>query len=343
MPLRLWKNNMKHYNIPIFVPHNGCPNDCSFCNQKRITGHAHVPDAPEVYQEVEKNLKTLEADRYVEIAFFGGSFTGIEEEKQRELLSAASSFIQNGEVDGIRLSTRPDYITPHVLDYLKDYGVTAIELGVQSMDDEVLKKNNRGHTAADVEKAAKLIKSYGCFQLGLQQMLGLYGSSQEKDFETAVKIAALSPQVTRIYPTVVLEGTHLFDLYMKGKYIPFTVEQAVETGSKIYELYTENGIRVIRMGLQATEVINEKDEKMYGPYHSSYGELVKSRVLRTRLEKQLNGLTGEVVVLANPRLVSKLVGNKRCNVLYFKKKLGITLIVKPDPSVEEFSINVTKI
>lgn len=327
---------MRHYNIPVFVPHKGCPNDCSFCNQKRITGISEEQDVKQIKQEIEKHIATFEKERYAEIAFFGGSFTGIPEEKQLEYLEMAYTFVKNGQVDGIRLSTRPDYINEHILDYLEKYGVTAIELGVQSMDENVLQKNNRGHTTAQVEEACRLIKQRKCFALGLQQMLGLYGADEESDVESARKIAAFSPKTVRIYPTIVLDKTKLSDLYEAGKYAPYTLEQAVEVGSRAYEIYEEAGIRVIRMGLQATEAINEKGD-IRGPYHSSYGELVKARCIRHELECALKGLSGEIVVKANLSMLSKIVGNRKANVEYFRKK-GVILKVIADNNVEKYEL-----
>lgn len=315
---------MKHYNIPVFVPHNGCPNDCSFCNQKKITGQKNIPSTSAIKDEIEGYLKTFTYPADVQIAFFGGSFTGIEENEQIKLLEIAGDYIKSGLVQGVRISTRPDYINSHILSYLKEYNVTSIELGVQSMDDDVLLKNNRGHTARDVGNAVHLIKEYGCFELGLQQMLGLYGSTKESDVDTARKIAGLKPHVTRIYPTIVLPGTALYTLMQEGKYMPYTLEEAVEVGSEVYKIYTSCGIKVIRMGLQATDIINEQGE-IFGPYHSSYGELVKSRVLRDEIEKSLT--TDDVTIIANPKLVSKIMGNKKENIEYFKNKLGVTVTV----------------
>lgn len=327
---------MRYYNIPVFVPHKGCPNDCSFCNQKRITGKQQEQKTEDIRREIEQYLLTLEKERYVEIAFFGGSFTGIERERQLELLSMAEEFIKKGEVNGIRLSTRPDYINKEVLDYLKAYGVTAIELGVQSMDENVLKMNNRGHSVAQVKEAAELIKSYGCFSLGLQQMLGLYGADEKSDVESAKKIAELLPETVRIYPTIVLDETKLSALYEAGEYAPYTLEQAVEVGSRAYEIYTQAAIKVIRMGLQATEAINEKGD-ILGPYHSSYGELVKSRCIRREIEQNVAGKKGKVVLKVNPTFVSKVVGNKKSNIAYFRSK-GVELVIQSDKNVKKYEL-----
>ena len=195
---------MKYYNIPIFVPHEGCPFDCIFCNQRKITGSDTSITKSEISKIIEEHLKTLpECERYVEAAFFGGSFTGISKEKQGEFLEEARKFIESGDIDGIRLSTRPDYISEEILDRLLRYGVTTIELGVQSMDDEVLTASNRGHTAKTVEEAVRLIRKYP-FRLGLQMMTGLPCDSFKKSLETADKIIAQKPDFVRIYPTLVL-------------------------------------------------------------------------------------------------------------------------------------------
>ncbi len=328
---------MRHYNIPIFVPHSGCPNDCSFCNQKNITGQMKQQSVAEVKEEISKHIFTMKGERFVEIAFFGGSFTGIEEERQKELLGEAKNFIDKGKANGIRLSTRPDYINRYILDYLKEYGVTAIELGVQSMKDDVLRANNRGHNSSIVKDAVNLIKSYGCFELGLQQMIGLYGSNPEKDIESAVEIAKLAPDTARIYPTIVLEGTKLKKLYDEGGYVPYTLEEAVEVGSKIYEIYSEKHIRVIRMGLQSTEVINE-EEGLIGPYHSSFGELVLSRIIRRNIEEATKNSQGDMVIHANKKMISKIIGNNRCNIRYFKEKYGKVLVVVEDENVEKYIV-----
>lgn len=330
---------MKHINIPIFVPHEGCPHDCSFCNQRKITGNEQKQSKEEIRAEIEKILIKKTPDSEVEIAFFGGSFTGIDESRQKELLSIAAEYKAKGLVCGIRLSTRPDYINPHILDYLKNYGVTDIELGVQSMDDAILNANNRGHSVECVISAAELIKSYNCFGLGLQQMPGLYMSNPEKDIESAKKIAALKPHNTRIYPTIVLEGTYLYKLCKMGKYVPYTVEQAVSVSSEIYKICRSEGIEVIRIGLQSTDIINEKN--VIGPYHSSFGELVISRVLRDEIESKLSGNEKQILVYAPLKYVSKIIGNKRCNVLYFKEKYNLELKIVKDE--KDCNIKVTNI
>ncbi len=319
---------MRHYNIPVFVPHIGCPHDCAFCNQKKITGQGTATTPEDAERIITEHLETFEEGCEVQTAFFGGSFTGIPETEQRALLEAANKYIKEGKVSGIRISTRPDYISEKILDMLKSYNVTSIELGVQSMSDEVLRVNDRGHTAEDVIKAAELIREYG-FEMGLQMMTGLYRSTFETDLETGRKIADLSPDTVRIYPTMVLGGTRLEELYTKNLYTPPGLDETVELCSLLYELFTEKNIRVIRMGLQATDTICEKGEIVAGAYHSAFGELVHSRIARRKLEKVAKECTDGILEVFVPKnMISKTVGNKRENIRYIKEKYGINVEVK---------------
>ena len=236
---------MKHINIPVFVPHKGCPNDCVFCNQKKITGIEEIRDFAETEQIIEETLSTMKRPYFAEIAFFGGSFTGIPIDQQKAYLEIAQRYVKNGKVDGIRLSTRPDYISAEILDMLKSYGVTAVELGAQSMVDSVLEKNRRGHTAEMTKEAIKLLKEYG-FLAGLQMMTGMYGSDAEKDIFTGEEIAKLEPDTVRIYPTVVLENTALERLYKNGEYQPPSLEESVEVCAKLHRIFEDKGIKIIK-------------------------------------------------------------------------------------------------
>ena len=310
----------KHKNIPIFVPHIGCPNDCSFCNQKKITGvtDAVTPEkADEIINDAIKNADNAE----IEIAFFGGSFTGIEENYRRALLGVAKKYVDEGSVQGIRLSTRPDYIDDKILSELKSFGVTDIELGVQSMDDGVLVKNRRGHTAMQTEIAAKKIKEHN-FRLGLQMMPGLFGDTKEKTLYTAKKIIELEPDCVRIYPTIVIRGTFLEELYLSGEYMPLSVEEAVEICAELVPLFEEKNIKIIRLGLMATDVINEDKDVVAGPFHPSFGELVESEILFEKAKNLLSGKKGDAVFTVNPKTVSAFVGNKKKNIKRLEKLLG---------------------
>ena len=253
----------KHSNISIFVPHIGCPNKCSFCNQRYITGACKGPGADDVGAAVAAAQSSKNYDpATTEIAFFGGSFTAINRNYMTDLLEAAAVFVREGSVRGIRISTRPDAIDEEILCILKDYGVTSIELGAQSMNDRVLKMNNRGHTVRDVENASALIKRHG-FELGLQMMTGLYGDSDSSAIHTAEKLIALRPDTVRIYPTIVLKDTDLAALYADNIYKPQTLSEAVKLAAELYTMFEENGVRVIRLGLHSIE------EKAYiaGPWH----------------------------------------------------------------------------
>ena len=265
---------MKKGNISLFIPHLGCPHKCSFCNQNTITGKQTQPSADDVRAAVETALRKKNYD--YEIAFFGGSFTAIDREYMLSLLKAAYDYVKDGRVNGIRISTRPDCIDEEVLDILKKYGVTSIELGAQSMDGEVLRANFRGHTAEDVENASRLIKSYG-FELGLQMMTGLYLDTNEKAIETAKRLIALSPDTIRIYPTVVLKNTYLAKLYEDELYKPQTVDDAANLCTKIVPMFEKAGIRVIRLGLHSSPEL--KKNMIAGAFHDSFGEIVKSRYL----------------------------------------------------------------
>ena len=240
---------MKHVNVALFVPHNGCPNQCSFCNQRAISGRRNQVEPSDVDSAVQIALKNPES-KGGEIAFFGGSFTAIERETMVSLLSAAYKYVENGSFRGIRVSTRPDAIDEEICRILKSYGVSAVELGAQSLDDRVLILNKRGHTAEDVVKATKLLKKNG-FETGLQMMTGLYGSVDEDSIETAEKIIELHPDTVRIYPTVVLENTQLCDLYRSGEYQPQDVDAAAELCATLLEMFQKAEIKVIRTGLHS--------------------------------------------------------------------------------------------
>ncbi len=322
---------MKKGNISIFVPHQGCPCACSFCNQKTITGKTFLPDA----EYVDKTVKTaLSKKGYdYEIAFFGGSFTAIDRDYMLELLSAAYPYVKSGEVSGIRISTRPDCITEEILDLLKKYGVTSIELGAQSMDDEVLEANRRGHTAQDVLNASEMIKNAG-FELGLQMMTGLYKDTAEKSLETAKKIIEIKPQTVRIYPTVVLKNTYLAELYLSDEYKPLNVDDSVELCAVLVPMFEKAGIRVIRLGLHSGSDI--KENMLSGGFHDSFGELVKSRIM---VNKILELPPADYQVFVNPRSISKLKGNGKRNIyLLMERGYNIKIITDNGLDVDELRI-----
>lgn len=308
---------MKHSNVAIFVPHNGCPNQCSFCNQKQITGQCSQPSANDVDKAVNIaiNSKGYNSET-TEIAFFGGSFTAIDENYMLLLLKTAYKYVCKGMFKGIRISTRPDCINEDILDILKKYGVTAIELGAQSMVDSVLLANDRGHTSNDVVNASNLIKDY-CFSLGLQMMTGLYKSSNEDDVFTAKAIAALKPDTVRIYPTIVMENTRLAQMYKDGKYIVSTLENSVSLCSTLLDFFEKKNINVIRLGLHSSDDIEH--HRVAGPWHPAFRELCESRSLYNKLTKELFlKPKGKYNIYINCKKISQAVGQKKCNVTALK-------------------------
>ncbi|MFL0246974.1 elongator complex protein 3 [Candidatus Clostridium stratigraminis] len=304
--------NKARYIIPIFVPHEGCPHDCVFCNQNSITGTTTKVNAKFVKTTVEEYLKTLpEENRILEISFFGGTFTAINIEKQKELLEVAKFYKDRGVIDYIRLSTRPDYIDSHILANLKDYSVDIIELGVQSMDKEVLIKSARGHSSEDVIKASLLIKAYG-FTLGHQIMLGLPGDSFKKDIDTTAEIIKLSPDLCRIYPALVIKDTPMEKMYYSNIYKPYTLEEAIKISKVIYVMLLSNNINVIRIGLQPTEEINVGKDIIAGPFHPSFRELVEGSIFNDLiLEAAPKNYTGDYEITVNDKDISKLFCNKK--------------------------------
>lgn len=324
---------MKKGNISLFIPHLGCPHKCSFCNQNTITGKQTQPSADDVRAAVETALRKKNYD--YEIAFFGGSFTAIDREYMLSLLKAAYDYVKDGRVNGIRISTRPDCIDEEVLDILKKYGVTSIELGAQSMDDEVLRANFRGHTAEDVENASRLIKSYG-FELGLQMMTGLYLDTDEKAIETAKKLIALSPDTIRIYPTVVLKNTYLAKLYEDELYKPQTVDDAANLCTKIVPMFEKAGIRVIRLGLHSSPEL--KKNMIAGAFHDSFGEIVKSRYM---LNKILKYPPADYEIVVNSKSVSQLKGQQKRNI-YFLMEEGYNIKVTVNDKVAAGDIKIIR-
>ncbi len=311
---------MRHYNIPIFLPELACPFRCVYCNQNDITGFMQVPKAEEVVSIIEQHLETIPVNNsYVEIAFFGGNFTGLSLEKQNKFLSIAHNYLKTGKVRGVRLSTRPDYITGDILDNLKIYGVTAIELGAQSLDEEVLSLIGRGHTAKDVKKAGEMINKNN-FELGIQMMTGLPGDSKEKAINTAEKIIALNAYTTRIYPTLVINNSELANMYRKGNYKPQSIEEAVELCAELFLLFENAGVKVLRMGLHPTEAFYDSNNLLAGPFHPAFGELVMTKVWQWKIERILKSIKGKKLeIFIHPTQMNAAIGHKAANRKYFEK------------------------
>ena len=331
---------MRHINVALFVPHNGCPNQCSFCNQRAISGYRNQVEPSDVDKAVQIALENPES-KGGEIAFFGGSFTAIERETMVSLLSAAYRYVENGSFKGIRISTRPDAVDEEICEILKTYGVTAVELGAQSLDDRVLMLNKRGHTADDIVKATKLLQKNG-FETGLQMMTGLYGSTDEDSIETARKIIGLNPDTVRIYPTVVLENTELCELYRKGEYHPQGVEEAAELCAELLQMFEEAGIKVIRTGLHSGGDV--EGEFVAGAYHPAFKEICESKIyLRkvTELIRENKIPEGKIEIRVSPKAVSQMTGQKKANIEALKK-LGYEAKITADESIEKYKVYILR-
>ena len=343
----------KQYIIPIFVPHLGCPNNCTFCNQKTISGQVKEVTADDVREIVNFYLKSFkEKNKYTEIAFFGGSFTGIEKEKQENLLKAAYEFVKSKQVDSIRVSTRPDYIDKERLKLLKKYKVKIIELGVQSTNDYILKRCKRNHTFEDVKRASKLIRR-NHFILGHQMMVGLPESNPLDEIRTAKDLAKLKPKIMRIYPVLVLKGTELEKEYLEGSYFPLSVDQAVERCKELCYFFAKKKINVIRIGLQSTDTIsdiskNENSEVVAGPYHETFRQLVEASINYDTIVKKIksyNVKVKEVEIVTSPENVNNVVGYKRENIVKLKDYYDVDIKIKQDKNMKNgyLNIKVTKI
>ena len=341
----------KQYIIPIFVPHLGCPNDCIFCNQKSISGQKSNMTKEKAKEIIENYLKSIDKENaQIEIAFFGGSFTAIEEERQEELLQVASEFVKSGQVESIRVSTRPDAIDKKILKRLKKYKVKTIELGVQSSNNYILKRINRGHTFEDVKRAAKLIRWNG-FRLGVQMMVGLPESTTIDEINTAKELIKLKPKMVRIYPVLVIKNTPLEKELEKGTYKPLTVVQAVEVCKEIVRLFHNKNIDIIRIGLQPTDEISEpgseKSEVVAGPYHPAFRQLVEGRLWYNAIVSQIKKYNTKVKVVeikANPEDVNNIIGHKKENIKKLKDIYEVDIVLKTDENIKngKFEINVEK-
>lgn len=319
------KAKKKHANIPIFIPHLGCPNNCVFCNQRSISGHMSF-DEKTVPEEIERALSTIESSdgkTETEIAFFGGSFTGIDRGLMISLLETAYSYVESGRVESIRLSTRPDYIDEEILDILKKYGVKTVELGLQSMSEKVLLASKRGHSREQAERACRLIKKYG-FELIGQMMIGLPGSGEQDETETAERICELQADGARVYPTVVFYDTELCDMAERGEYEPLTDEAAVMRTKNVLRVFDKYGVPCIRVGLCASENLSSEDRVYGGANHSAIGELAMGELFYDKMCSLIEDLPDEgdknIVFYVPLGATSKAVGQKKKNINRIKDK-----------------------
>jgi histone acetyltransferase (RNA polymerase elongator complex component) len=332
--------------IPIFLPHVGCPHRCTFCNQTSITGVKHAIFTPEKLRfHINEFLKFKNRQRQsVQVAFYGGNFLGLNKDYIKLLLDESTKFVKNGSIDSIRFSTRPDTIDHERLDILENYPVSTVEIGVQSMDDQVLLMAKRGHTALDTENAVAQLKERN-YKIGLQMMVGLPGDDEIKSLTTAHRIADLSPDFVRVYPTVVLANSRLALWYQKGKYTPWSLERCVIFVTKLYLFFRNKKIPVIRMGLQASENFEKGAAIVAGPYHPAFGHMVYSEIfldMATAIMETEKVSHKTITIKVHPRSISKMRGLKNKNVETLKRKFHIkSLEIIPDPSLAEDRLAVS--
>ena len=318
--------------LPIFIPHAGCPHQCVFCNQRTISGQktAALPGAK---AQIQRWLQWLRSSKDNEAAFYGGSFTGLDMDLQKQLLALTDELLEQEIIGSVRLSTRPDYINTEVLSLLGEHGVELVELGVQSLDDAVLQKAERGHTVEAVYAAHKLLKEYG-FKTGIQLMVGMPGQDFASVQDTAARVAQLRPDIARIYPLLVIKDTPLAHSYEQGAFVPLSLEEAVEQSAYLYKTLTQAGIKVIRIGLQPDEELCAAGNIVAGPFHPAMGELVKSRVLRHHftpmLQELVEGGAKGVIFHCPRRYESKLRGLKNSNMQYWQQQFpALTITIMP--------------
>lgn len=330
--------------VPVFLPNIGCPHKCVFCNQSAITGvKQKIPSSEEIGLQINRFLNYKGRNRsLVQISFFGGNFLGLKIDFIKSLLREATKFVIEGRVDSIRFSTRPDTIDYERLDILEEFPVATVEIGVQSMDDKVLCLAGRGHTSSDTEKAVSILKERN-YEVGLQMMIGLPGDDGSMSLYSAKKIAALSPDFVRIYPTLVLKNSILSGWYKEGKYTPLSLKKSVTLAKDIYLIFKEKKIRVIRMGIQASEHFERETTILAGPYHPAFGHLVHSEIFldmaSSIIEAEGIGSCDSVGIKVHPRSVSKIRGIKNFNVKTLKEMFNIkSLEIIPHHSLAEDAI-----
>lgn len=321
----------KHFTIPVFIPMEACPFHCIYCDQQKISGHVKMPETEEIPRTIKAHLSTIPLDADVQVGFFGGTFTGLDTEVQKAYLDAVKPFIREGSIKSIRLSTRPDFITPEILELLKIRHVETIELGAQSMDDEVLRKSGRGHKAVVAEEASEMIRDFG-FRLGLQMMIGLPGDTPEKSVFTAHKFVELGAKDVRIYPTLVIAGTPLEKLYHKGKYEPLSLNEAVQQTAVLFPVFEEAGINIIRTGLHPSEGLLDKTDLVAGPFHVSFKELVLTRLWQSKF-KHMESLHKNIEIFVATKQMNAAIGYSGQNKKMLLKKFD-SVKFHTDPSLK---------
>ncbi len=334
---------MRHINIPVFIPHLGCPNQCIFCNQRYISGTQKF-DESQVDEIINSVLSTTTTEDECEIAFFGGSFTGIDRDLMIRLLNKAQGYVDKGQAIGIRLSTRPDYISEEILEILKKYTIICVELGIQSMNDNVLKFLKRGHCVSDTYKAARLLNEYDIKFAG-QMMVGLPTATIDDEIDCARQICALGATGTRIYPTLVFKNTELELITKNNEYYPLSLEEAIERSAQVYEIFIQNNVKCYRIGLCESENLHSENTYFAGPSSASIGEMVKSRIYLNRIVStiQKNGLdkVDALYIECSLGKKSQIIGNKKSNIAELKNRFGYKNIkVSENPTLKDFQIKL---
>ena len=332
----------KHSNIPIFIPELACPHQCVFCDQEKISGTYSIPQPADVKDIVERYLETIPENRTIDIAFFGGSFTGLSVDLQEQYLKEAFKFIKNRKVSGIRLSTRPDYINEPILELLKKYSVTTIELGAQSTSQEVLNESGRGHTVEDIRDASNLICENG-FELGLQMMIGLPGDSFERSIQTANDIVSLGARNTRIYPAIVVKHTALEKLYREGRYTPLTLEEAVEWTKEIVHIFENNNVAILRMGLHPSDELVIGKSLIAGPFHASFKEMVMTQIWKELIDMELQSInsnfSNNIKITVSDRQIHYAIGYRQTNREQLVSR-GYNVRFERNPSFSQYQLNI---
>ncbi len=331
-------NKIKHCNIPIFIPQLACPHQCVFCNQEKISNTFVIPTSDDITKTIENYLTTLSKDTHINIAFFGGSFTAIPKNDMINYLKIGHSFVKSGRVNGIRISTKPDYIDDAILDILEQYGVTAIELGAQSTNDKVLVKSGRGHKFDAIENAAKLIKARN-FELGLQMMLGLPHDTLELSLQTAKDIVRLKADTTRIYPTIVVQGTVLEKMFKNNQYQPLSLEDAVFWSKEVLKIFLQARVKVLRVGLHPSDELEFGKSLIAGPIHPSFKEMVLTEIWNEILKNQELKKVKTTIYVAKKQL-NYAIGYKAKNRNDFHKN-GFDINFLADNSLKDFNFHVS--
>jgi len=332
----------KHSNIPIFIPELACPHQCVFCDQEKISGTYSIPQPADVKDIVERYLETIPENRTINIAFFGGSFTGLPVDLQEQYLKEAFKFVKNGRVSCIRLSTRPDYVNEQNLELLKKYSVTTIELGAQSTNQEVLNESGRGHTVEDIRDASNLICENG-FELGLQMMIGLPGDGYERSIQTANDIVSLGASNTRIYPAIVVKHTALEKMYREGRYTPLSLEQAVEWAKDIVHIFEKNSVSILRMGLHPSDELVIGKSLIAGPFHPSFREMVMTQIwkelINTELQSFNSNFSNNIKITVSDRQIHYAIGYRQTNREQLVSR-GYNVRFERNPSFSQYQLNI---